>query len=65
MNWEHQEMARRMFGEWTLNVGDIPSVVRSFRNYLGEYVPNLLATLDEVAAADYFAKIIRYGHFTK
>lgn len=65
MNWEHQELARRMFGEWALNIDDIPSVVRSFRNYLGEHNPHLLETLDETSATDYFAKVLSYGHFVK
>jgi hypothetical protein len=58
MNSAHQEMAQKMFGEWAITF-DIPEVVKTFSRYLGEYAPNLVATLDEVAAADYFTKALK------
>lgn len=63
MNWKHQEMAQRMFGEWALVRDDMNRVVSVFRDYLNEYAPELVATLDEAAALDYFTKALRYSHF--
>ena len=55
-------MAQKMFGEWAIT-HEIPKVVKTYKRYLGEYAPNLLATLNEVAAEDYFTKALKYGHF--
>lgn len=63
MNHEHQAMAQKMMGEWALIISDIPAVVRTFARYLGEYAPSLVASLDDVAATDYFTKALHYGHF--
>lgn len=63
MNYEHQAMAQKMMGEWALVMSDIPAVVKTFRRYLGEYAPSLVASLDDVAATDYFTKALLYGHF--
>jgi hypothetical protein len=64
MNTEQQEMAQKMMGEWALTF-DIPDVVKVFKRYLGEYAPNLVATLNETAAEDYFTKALKYGHFRR
>jgi hypothetical protein len=64
MNSEQQKMAQQMLGEWAITF-DIPDVVKVFKRYLGEYAPNLLATLNEVAAEDYFTKALKYGHFRR
>ena len=63
MNWKHQEMAKHMMGEWALNMGNIPSVVATFKRYLGEYAPSLIDTLNDQAAEDYFTKALHYRHF--
>jgi len=57
VNHEHQEMAKAMMSEWALVISDIQSVVKTYKRYLREYAPNLVATLDEVAATDYFTKV--------
>lgn len=63
MNWEHQEMAQKMIGEWALVMNDIPAVVKTFKRYLAEYAPELVATLNDEAAEDYFTKALLYRHF--
>ena len=64
MNWKQQEMAQQMLGEWAITF-DIPDVVKVFKRYLGEYAPNLVASLNEAAATDYFTKALKYGHFRR
>ena len=63
MNFDHQAMARKMMNEWAIVISDIPSVVKTFGHYLSAYAPSLVASLDNVAATDYFTKVLHYGHF--
>lgn len=63
MNWKHQEMAEKMFGHWALVRDDMNRVVSVFKDYLKEYAPELVATLDDEAALDYFTKALKYRHF--
>lgn len=65
MNWEHQKLAKQMFGEWAIIASEIPQVVKTYKRYLTSQAPELLATLDEVATVDYFTKALRYGHFAR
>lgn len=63
MNWQHQEMAQQMFGEWALVRDNMTRVLNTFKRYLEANAPELVASLDEVAALDYFTKALNYRHF--
>ncbi len=65
MNWQHQEMAQQMFGEWALvfQKGNMTTVLNTYKRYLETNAPELVASLNEVAALDYFAKALVYRHY--
>ena len=48
---------------WALVRDDMNRVVRVYKDYLKSHAPELLASLDDAAALDYFTKALRYGHF--